>query len=122
VLCRKMFDLTLAALVLTVPHVALMYAAANVWNLDYKTVLLYNGVTALISTILAGLISPAWKAKAEAAINREKAAGDLGEDLLGAFAVIVAGAVASNMIVSRRYGMKGWLGLVAENTVLGFLF
>jgi hypothetical protein len=117
-----MFDLTLAALVLVVPHVILMYASAFVWNLDYKTVLLYNGVTALVSTILAGMVSPAWKAKAEAAINREKAAGDLGEDLLGAFAVIVVGAIASNMIVVRRYGAKGWLGLVAENTVLGALF
>lgn len=116
-----MFDLTLAALVLIVPHVVLMYAAANVWGMDYKSVLVANGVTALVSTLLAGMISPAWKAKAQAAINREKAAGDLGEDLLGAFAIIVTGAIASNMIVARRYGMKGWLGLVAENTVLGAL-
>jgi hypothetical protein len=98
-----------------------MYMSAFVWYLDYKTILIANAVTALVSTLLAGMISPAWKAKAEYAIRQEKAAGDLGEDLLSAFAILVIGAIASNIIVARRYGVKGWLGLIATNTVLGAL-
>jgi hypothetical protein len=110
-----MYDAFTAALILAGSHVAVSYAAADVWKVDYKTYLAVTVGFGLVAGLLLKVVAAGWKNRLVAAFNEEERQGDLIPDVLLFVLTLMVGGVASAYIVWRRYGAAGWAGAVAAN-------
>ncbi len=116
-----MYEISTAILLFVVFHIATIYVCGVVMRMEYT---LFVATTVAVGTVAAILIKGAglvWKSKIEAALQNESRRREMGTDLLGATLIFLGGAVVSNLMLYRLYGMGGWLGLAAANTLAGAL-
>jgi len=116
-----MLELTTVAAIFVGLHVAVIYVASEVLHLDAMPFAIVIIGTAIVSAIVAKATEPTWLAKFKQILNQEKQIGDVKEDLLGVLAVFVAGAVANNWLMVRRFGARRWAGVVAVNVLINWL-
>jgi hypothetical protein len=116
-----MYDAFVAALLLAGSHVAVSYAAADVWKVDYKTYLTLTVGFGLVVGLLLKGVAAGWKNRLAATFKQEERQGELGIDVLLFFLTMIAGGVASAYIVLRRYGAAGWAGSLAANYLASWL-
>ena len=57
-------------------------------------------------------------AKFQAAIKQEEQSGEVLRDAAFGVAILFGGAIVSAMLLYRRYGLGGWLGLIGANAVV----
>lgn len=116
-----MLELTTAAAIIVGLHVTVIYVASEVLHLDALPFAMVIIGTAIVSAIVAKATQPTWLAKFKQILNQEKQVGDVKEDLLGVLGVFVAGAVANNWLMVRRFGAQRWAGVVAVNMLVNWL-
>ena len=110
-----MYDLFLVGLVLAIQHIAVSYAAIEIWKLEYKA---YLAVTVGVGLAVAAVLrasSVLWKDRIDEVMRGEWAEGELPLDVLLFFATMIGGAWVTATLVWRRYGVAGWAGAVAAN-------
>jgi hypothetical protein len=110
-----MYDLFLVGLALSIQHVAVAYAAIEIWKLDYRTyIMATTGFGIVMGLILKGVMT-GWKDRIGQAMREEVADRELFPDLLLFVVSLLAGGMASSYLVYRRFGVMGWLGGFAAN-------
>jgi hypothetical protein len=117
----EIYEISTAILLFVVFHIATIYVCGVVMRMEYKV---FVATTVAVGVVVAILIKGAglvWKNKIEAALQNESRRREMGTDLLGAVVIFLGGAVVSNLMLYRLYGMGGWLGLAAANTLAGAL-
>lgn len=116
-----MYDITLAALIFAIPHVALLYYCANVWRVEYKTLIAIIVAATVATAFIAKAVAPLWWDRIKTVIEEESLSNDLTIDsTLGAL-VILASTIIGNQIIVRRYGYAGWFGVFGVTTLLNAL-
>ena len=116
-----MLELTTVAAIFVGLHVAVIYVASEVLRLEAMPFAIVIVGTAIVSALVAKATQPTWLAKFKQILNQETHVGDVKEDLLGVLAVFVAGAVANNWLMVRRFGAQRWAGVVAVNMLVNWL-
>ena len=113
-----MLELTTVAILLGGVHLGMAVALAYVLRLPYKQFLAWNtGIAAVLAVVLR-ISAPAWKDRIGAVLSLEKRQGELPSDALAALVILVASGFAYTWVISRQYGLEGWLGLVGANTIV----
>ena len=113
-----MYDLILVALVIGGVHFAIAFVAVEVLNLSYTQYLTMIGVTGFISALIVKGMVFAWKDRIGAVLRGEEKDGELLADVLGFFAVLFGFGFASIYIVTRKYGLKGYVGALGVNLLV----
>lgn len=116
-----MYDLFLVGMILAIQHIAVSYAAIEIWKLEYQA---YIGVTVFVGVVVAILLKAmalAWKDRLRQVLREESAQGELALDALLFFATILGGAWITATLVYRRYGIAGWAGAVAANYIASWI-
>jgi hypothetical protein len=113
-----MYDITLAALIFAIPHVALLYYCAYVWRVEYKTLISIIVVATVITAFIAKAVAPLWWERIKAAIEAETSSNELTADSIMGALVFLASTIVSNQIIVRRYGYAGWAGVFGVTTLL----
>lgn len=113
-----MYDISLAVGIMVAIHISFILIGIHVLRLDYNAFLGMMVGAGLVSGILAKLLAASWRDKFVAAIKQEEQGGEVGWDFLYAVLILTAGGIVSGVILYRRYGISGWLGLLGANTVV----
>jgi hypothetical protein len=100
-----------SSLLIAAIHLATIYVGVYVLQLNYPMFLALLTATSVISGLLTAKLSVEVKARAE----RELRSGSPSTDLMAAAVVMIAAATASNLLIVRRYGILGWLGVLAAS-------
>lgn len=116
-----MFTLTAVAAILSIPHLAVIYWGVNIAHLEYKTMMAVNGAVALVTAVILRVTSPEWKPRLMSTLKSESAKNEAVMDVLGMFGAFAVSALISNVMLSRQYGVAGWLGLIGTNTLVSWI-
>lgn len=116
-----MYDISTVVAILLAVHLATMYVGIEVLRLEYTHFVMMTFLTSILGSIIARSVSPNWRAKVDAALRAEKAQGNVGKDLMLTVSLLVAGGAVSAALVYRRFGVGGWLGLVAANALTNLI-
>ncbi len=116
-----MYDISTVVAILMVVHLTTMYVGTDVLRLEYTHFVMMTFLTSILGSILVKAISPNWRAKADAALKAEEKQGGVGKDLMLTITILVAGGAISAALVYRRFGVGGWLGLVAANALMNLI-
>jgi len=113
-----MYDLTLAVGIMVSVHIIFVVIGIYVLRLDYNAFLGMMVGAGLVSAIVTKFYAESWKDRFLTAVKQESREGELGKDLLYAIGVLLVGSILSGVLLYRRYGIGGWLGLLGANTVV----
>ena len=116
-----MYDITTAALAFVVFHNVTVYVCAYVLNLPYAQFVAALTGTGLVVGLLLKIAAIAWRSKLDAAMAAESRSRELGEDVLMALVIMMAGGLVSSTMLYKKYGLGGWLGLFGANLVANAL-
>jgi hypothetical protein len=116
-----MYDISTVVAILMAVHLTTMYVGTDVLRLEYTHFVMMTFLTSILGSILVKAISPNWRAKADAALKAEEKQGGIGKDLMLTLTILVAGGAVSAALVYRRFGVGGWLGLVAANALMNLI-
>ena len=116
-----MYDISTVVAILVAVHLATMYVGIEVLRLEYPHFVMMTLLTSILGSIVVKVISPNWRAKADAAMKAEEKQGGIGKDIMLTVTILVAGGVASAALVFRRFGVGGWLGLIAANALTNLI-
>ena len=116
-----MYDISTVIAILMAVHLITMYVGTDVLRLEYPHFVMMTLLTSILGSIVVKAISPNWRAKADAALKAEEKQGGIGKDLMLTLTILVAGGAVSAALVYRRFGVGGWLGLVAANTLMNVI-
>lgn len=116
-----MYDLFLVALLFSVQHIAIAYAAIEIWRLDYRTYLMVTtGISVVLALVLRVLMA-GWKDRIVQAMRGEIEDREILPDVALFLLTMIAGGAVSAYLVYRRYGITGWLGSLALNYAVGWV-
>jgi hypothetical protein len=115
-----MYDLFLVGLLLAGQHVAITYAAIEIWRLDYRTYLMMTMGISLAVALLIKVFVVGWKDRIEQVMRGELEDRELFPDLGLFLLTLVASSVVTAYLVYKRYGIAGWLGATALNYAIGW--
>jgi hypothetical protein len=113
-----MYELTAVAAIFVAVHVGVFFVASEVLHLDAVQFAIAVFGAAIISAIVARFAVPDWKMFVERVMNEEKRDGDVVSDIIGVVVVILAGAIAQNVLIVRRYGVRRWAGIMLVNAIV----
>jgi len=116
-----MYDLFLVGLALSIQHVAVAYAAIEIWKLDYRTYIMVTTGLGVVLGLILKVVIEGWKDRIEQVMRQEVADRELFPDLLLFLVTLIAGGLASAYLVYRRFGVMGWLGGFAANMVASWI-
>lgn len=116
-----MYDLFLAGLLLSVVHVGISFVAIHILKTDYKTYLTLTVGAGLILALLLKVVFASWKSRIKIALSEEWHEGELPIDVLLFFITLLIGGAASTVLVYRRFGITGWAGAVAANSIASWI-
>lgn len=115
-----MFELTIAAFVISATHVAAVYVGTDILHLDYTPLIGFNVALGIIMSVLLRITLPEWKPALIQAL-RQDTMPEATADVLGMIALFMAGSSASGFLLYRRFGIAGWLGMVGSSAVVNYL-
>jgi cytochrome b561 len=116
-----MYELAGVGILFAGAHVAAVYLGTDVLRLEYAQLLALNvGITVIMSLLLR-LITPSWKSKVETVMKQEERQGTAFTDLLLMLLAFIIGGVISAVLLYRRYGPVGWLGIVGASSLVNWL-
>lgn len=113
-----MYELTAVVAIFVAVHLGVFYIASEVLHLDAIQFLVAVVGAAIVSAMVAKLAVPDWKAYVERVMNEEKRDGDVLSDAVGVVVVLIAGAIANNVLIVRRYGVRRWAGILLANAIV----
>jgi hypothetical protein len=116
-----MYDISTVVAILLAVHLATMYVGIEVLRLEYTHFVMMTFLTSILGSIIVRSVSPNWRAKADAALKAEEKQGNVGKDIMLTVTMLVAGGAISAALVYRRFGVGGWLGLVAANALTNLI-
>lgn len=111
----------MVGLLLSGAHLAAVYIGTDVLRLEYSQMLTLNIFFGIIMSLLLKASIPAWKPKVEAAMQQEARQGKAFMDMGLMFLVFIVGGIGSAMLLYRRYGPVGWLGMVGASALVNWL-
>ncbi len=115
-----MYELFLVALLFSVQHIAIAYAAIEIWRLDYRTYLMVTTGISLVLAMILRVLMANWKDRIAQALRGEWDDRELLPDAGLFLLTMIAGGAVSAYLVYRRYGIAGWMGSLALNYVVGW--
>lgn len=116
-----MYELFLVGLLFCAQHIAIAYAAIEIWRLDYRTYLIVTTGISLVLALVLKVLMFEWKGRIVQAMRGEWDDGELLPDV-GLFLItMIAGGAVSAYLVYRRYGITGWMGALAANYAVGWI-
>jgi hypothetical protein len=110
-----MYDLFLVALLFCAQHIAIAYAAIEIWKLDYQKYLMVTTGISLVLAIILKVLMAGWKDRIDQALKGEWEDRELLVDVILFFLTMMAGGAVSAYLVYRRFGITGWAGALAVN-------
>lgn len=113
-----MYTLTIVVAIFVAVHLGVFYIASEVLHLDAVQFLIAIVGAAIVSAVIAKLAVPDWKAYVERVFDEEKRDGDFLSDAVGVVVVLIIGAIANNVLIVRRYGVRRWAGILLANAVV----
>jgi hypothetical protein len=113
-----MYDLTAGALILSIPHLLILYLSIFVWNLTYPQVVLVNAAIVLASVVLVRYLFPNFNAKIKQFINQDRRQDTLVEDMIGMLTVFAGTTVVSARMMTWKFGVTGWLVMAGVNGLI----
>jgi hypothetical protein len=116
-----MYDISKVVAILLAVHLTTMYVGTDVLRLEYTHFVMMTFLTSILGSIIARSVSPNWRAKADAALRAEEKQGGVGKDVMLTVTMLVAGGAISAALVYRRFGVGGWMGLVAANALMNLI-
>ena len=116
-----MYDLFWVGLLFCIEHIAVAYAAIEIWQLDYRTYLLVTSGVSVVLALIFKAMSVAWKDRIAQAVRGEWDDRELLPDVLLFLLTMSVGAAVTGYLVYRRYGVGGWLGATAVNYAVGWI-
>jgi hypothetical protein len=116
-----MYDLFLFAVVMSVVHVSVAYAAIEIWKLDYSKYLAVSAAFGVAVALVMRVILVGWKDRLKRVMEAEYADNELLRDAVLFFVTLLAGAWITAYLVYRRYGIAGWAGAMAVNYAINWI-
>lgn len=116
-----MYDLFLAGLLLSIVHVGISFVAIHILKTDYKTYLALTVGSGLLLAFLLKLAASTWKSRINTVLSEEWHLGELPIDIVLFFVTLLLGGAASAILVYRRFGITGWVGAVAANSLASWI-
>jgi hypothetical protein len=112
-----MLELTIAALILSIPHLAVIYYGIHIMKLTYAQIFALNTAISVASAIAVKVFEPEWKAKMKQ-IYKKEGGPEFGIDALLMVAVFIVSAILSAVLMYRAYGLGAWAGLFGANVAV----
>jgi hypothetical protein len=116
-----MLELATVGLVLGGAHLAAVYLGTDVLRLEYSQMLALNVSIAVITSLVLRATMPSWKPRVDAAVRQEVRQGKAFADVGLMMLAFIAGGVGSGVLMYRRYGPVGWLGMVGASSLVNWL-
>jgi hypothetical protein len=116
-----MYDLFLIGLGFAAAHLAALYFGIFVFRLEYAQILTLNVGLVVAMSLLIRISLPLWKDRLVAALKREARDGEALPDALAMVLTVLGTSLASAVILFRRFGAVGWLGLVGSSALVNWL-
>ncbi len=114
-------ELTAVGIAFSAAHLGAVYLGTDVFRLEYANIMALNIGFAVVMSLLTRASMPTWKPKVEALLKRESREGDAFLDLSGMFLAFIVGGVLSALLLYRRYGAVGWLGVIGSSALVNWL-
>lgn len=116
-----MYDLFLIGLGFAAAHLAALYFGVFVFRLEYAQIMALNVGTAIAMSLVIRVSAPIWKDRLIAALKQEAHDGSALRDAIAMLLTVIAASLASAVILFRRFGPVGWLGLVGSSALVNWL-
>ena len=113
-----MYELTTVVAIFVAVHVGVFFVASEVLHLDAVKFAMAVFGAAIVSAAVARFAVPSWKSYVQRVLDEEKRDGDVVSDIIGVVVVILAGAIAQNVLIVRRYGVQRWAGILLVNALV----
>lgn len=113
-----MFELTTILAVFMSVNLIVYYVASEVYNLPSLQFLAAIVGAALLSVTIAKALVPNWTELIRQISNKEKRLDELKEDIAGVVLVFLAASAAHLTLMTRRYGSRRVLTILAVNTLI----
>lgn len=113
-----MFELTTILAVFVSVNLVAYYVASEVYNFPPLQFLAAIVGAALLSVTFAKALVPNWTLLIRQIMNREKRLDELKDDLVGVVLVFLAASAAHLTLMTRRYGPRRVLTILAVNTLI----
>jgi hypothetical protein len=110
-----MYELFLAALLISGVNVGIAYGAIEIWKLDYASYIAAKVAIGFVLAMILKVFLFTWKDRLMEGIKQEYEDKELFLDVILFLIVLIAGGLTTLYLVYRRYGVVGWLGSLAAN-------
>ena len=107
-------DLYKIALLFGLSHLLWVYLFAYMLRLEYSAFIVANVVSTAIIALLGKAMLPYWQRRFETALKQDRRDGDAGMDFLLFIGVMVVCAIFGSVMVFRRYGAVGTVGVIGS--------
>ncbi len=113
-----MYEVTAWIAPLMIFHIATIYICGYVLNLEYKTFLaVTTPVGAAAAILLKGYLAT-HPTLLKDELGKEIHAGEFPRDIGIAVVIFILGAIITNILLYKRFGLSGWLGVFGANALV----